>query len=184
MRNVIYAINVTADGCCDHRKMSGDKEALAYFTGLLGEVDLQIFGRKTYELMVPYWPEVANNPSETEAEREFARAFVSLRKVVFSRSLDSVEDGNTRIVGTDLQDEIIRLKQQPGKSILVGGVDIPTQLMNLDLIDEYRFFVLPAIAGEGRRLFDDVSLPKTQRLELVETQVFKSGRVLLRYRKP
>ena len=183
MRNVIFAINITLDGCCDHTKVIADDETLEYFTNLMREVDLQVFGRKTYQLMVPYWPEVAKNPSETKADHEFARAFDSVNKLVFSRSLDSVEGRNTRIVRTNLHDEIVKLKQEPGKNILVGGVDIPSQLMELGLVDEYRFVVSPIIAGEGRRLLEGVSLRERLHLKLVESKNFKSGCVALRYLK-
>jgi len=183
MRNVIYAINLTLDGCCDHTKQLADDETHEYFTQLLRDADLQVFGRKTYQLMVPYWPEVVKDPSATKADREFAEAFVSLNKLVFSRSLDSVADRNTRIVRTNLHDEIVKLKQQPGKNILVGGVDIPSQLIELGLVDEYRFVVSPVIAGEGRRLLQDVSLPERLQLKLVESKNFKSGCVALRYLK-
>jgi dihydrofolate reductase len=183
MRNVIYAINLTLDGCCDHTKFNPDDETHEHFTQLLREVDLLVFGRKTYQLMVPYWPDVAKDPSSTKADVEFARAFVSSKKVVFSRSLDSAEDKNTRIVRTDLRDEILKLKQEPGKNILVGGVDIPSQLIELGLIDEFRFIVQPIIAGEGRRLLEGVNLPEKCKLKLVESKTFKSGCVALRYLK-
>ena len=160
MRNVIYAINVTLDGCCDHTKFNPDEEALEYHTHLLRDFDVLVFGRKTYQLMVPYWPDIAKSQSETKADIEFAQAFVSRKKVVFSRSLDGAEDGNTRIVRTNLRDEILKLKREPGKDILVGGVDIPSQLTELGLIDEYRFVVMPIIAGEGRRLMEGVSLKR------------------------
>jgi dihydrofolate reductase len=183
MRNLIYAINITLDGCVDHTKQSVDDEKLEYFTHLTREADLQVFGRKTYQLMVPYWPDVLKNPGETKADTEFARAFVSTRKIVFSRSLDDVEDGNTRIARGSLHDEILKLKQEQGKSILVGGVDIPSQLIELGLVDEYRFVVGPVVAGEGRRLLEGVSLPQKLQLKLVETKVFRSGSVALRYLK-
>ena len=183
MRNVIYAINLTLDGCCDHTKFNPDEETHEYFTHLMRDVDLLVFGRKTYQLMVPYWPDIAKSQSETKADKEFAQAFVSKKLVVFSRSLDSVEGKNTRIVRTNLPDEILKLKQEPGKDILVGGVDIPSQLMELGLIDEYRFVVMPIIAGEGRRLFEGVSLPEKLRLKLVESKIFESGCVALRYLK-
>ena len=183
MRNVIFSINITLDGCCDHTKQFVDEEKLEYFTQLTREVDLQVLGRKTYELMVPYWPDVLKNPSETRADTEFARAFCSTNKVVFSRTLDSAEDKNTRIVRTDLRKEMLKLKQETGKDILVGGVDIPSQLIELGLIDEFRFVVGPIVAGEGRRLFEGVSLPERLRLKLVESKTFKSGSVALRYSK-
>jgi dihydrofolate reductase len=183
MRNVIYAINITLDGCCDHTKQIADEEAHEYFTDLLRDFDLLVFGRKTYQLMVPYWPDVAKDPSSPRSDVEFARAFVSSKKVVFSRSLDSAEDKNTRIIRTNLRDEILKLKQEPGKNILVGGVDIPSQLIELGLVDEFRFIVQPIIAGAGRRLMEGVNLPERLRLKLVESKTFKSGCVGLRYLK-
>ncbi len=187
MRNVIYAINITLDGCCDHAKTHGGDEILEHYTQLLREVDLFVYGRKTYQLMVPYWPEVAKDPSQTKPSIEFAREFDSHNKIVFSRSLDSAEvqkeDRNTRIVRGDLRDEILKLKQQPGKNILTGGVDIPSQLTELGLVDEYRVVVQPIVAGEGRRLFDRVSLPERLNLKLVESKILKSGCDALRYLK-
>jgi len=183
MRNVIYAINITLDGCCDHTKVIADEELLEHYAHLLRGADLAVYGRKTYQLMVPYWPEVAKDQSTTRAEKEFARTFDSLQKIVFSRSLGSAEDGNTRIIRTNLHDEITKLKQEQGKNILVGGVDIPSQLIALGLVDEYRFVVQPILAGEGRRLLEGVSLPEKLRLKLVESKPFKSGCVALRYLK-
>ena len=181
MRNLIFAINITLDGCCDHTKQSVDEETLEYFTHLTREADLQVFGRKTYQLMVPYWPEVLKNQSATKADTEFARAFHSINKLVFSRTLAGADDRNTRVVRTDLRDEILRLKQEPGKNMLVGGVDIPSQLIELGLVDEYRFVVGPIIAGAGRRLLEGVSLRERLQLRLVDSKIFKSGRVALRY---
>jgi dihydrofolate reductase len=183
MRNLIFAINITLDGCCDHTKGFADEETHEYFTRLLHDVDLLVYGRKTYELMVPFWPEVAKNQSMSKASNEFAKAFDSVDKVVFSRTLDRAEDRNTRIVRTNLREEILKLKQQQGKDILTGGVSLPSQLIELDLVDEYRFVVGPIIAGEGRRLLDDVSLQERLQLKLVESKFFKSGCVALRYLK-
>ena len=183
MRNVIFAINITLDGCCDHTKQMADEETHGYFTHLMRDVDLLVFGRKTYQLMVPYWPDIAKNHSETKASHEFAKTFVSKNKIVFSQSLESAEDKNTKIVRTNLQDEIVRLKHEQGKNILVGGVDIPSQLIEFGLVDEYRFVVQPIVAGEGRRLLEGVSLRERLQLKLVESKIFKSGCVALRYLK-
>jgi dihydrofolate reductase len=184
MRNVIYAINITLDGCCDHTKVFADEELLEYYTRLLrDDAGLLVYGRQTYQLMVPYWPDVAKDPSSTKADKEFARTFVSMNKIVFSRSLGSAEDKNTRIVRSNLRDEILKLKQEQGKNIWVGGVDVPSQLMELGLIDEYRFVVTPIIAGEGRRLLEGVNLTEKCQLRLVESKTLKSGCVALRYLK-
>src|SRR5215470_20127744 len=184
MRNVIFAINVTLDGCCDHTKMIGDEEIYEYFTHLMRDVDLFVYGSKAYQLMVPFWPDVAKNQSMTKAANEFAQAFDSISKIVFSQSLDSRSEGkSTRIVRTKLQDEILRLKQEQGKSILTGGVSIPSQLIELGLVDEYHFVVHPIVAGEGRRLLEGVSLQEKLQLRLVDSKILKSGCVALRYLK-
>jgi len=183
MRNVIFAINTTLDGCCDHTKQLADDETHEYFTDVLRNVDLLVFGRKTYELMVPFWPEVAKTQSMGKASNEFARTFDALQKIVFSRSLGSVEDKRTRIIRTNLRDEILKLKQEPGKNILVGGISLPSQLIELGLVDEYRFVVGPLLAGEGRRLMEGVSLPEKLQLKLVDSKPFKSGCIALRYLK-
>ena len=106
--------------------------------------------------MVPFWPDIARNRSETKAEIGFAQTFDSINKIVFSRSLDSAE-GNTRIVRTKLPDELLKLKQERGKNISIGGVSIPSQLIEPGLVDEYHFVVQPIIAGEGRRLLEGIA---------------------------
>ena len=183
MRTLIYAINITLDGCVDHTKTIGSDEILEHYTELLREVDLFVYGRKTYQLMVPYWPDIAKSRSERKASIEFARTFDSKNKVVFSRSLDSADDRNTRIVRGNLHDEILRVKQESGKDILAGGVDIPSQLIELGLVDEFRFVIHPIIAGEGRRLLDHVRLRERLQLKLAESKTLKSGCVALRYLK-
>jgi dihydrofolate reductase len=183
MRKLIFAINTTLDGCCDHTKQMADEETHEFFTDLMREADLQVFGRKTYELMVPFWPEVAKNQSMTKASNEFARAFDSVKKVVFSRSLDGVEDPNTTIIRANLRDEIVKLKQEQGKNILVGGVSVASQLIELGLVDEHVFVVTPIIAGEGKRLLEGVRPRESLKLKLVESKIFKSGCVALRYTK-
>ena len=169
----------------DHTKFIPDEETFEYFTQLTRDAGTFLYGRKTYQLMVPYWPDTAKNPSgETKADYEFARAFDAVDKiVVFSQSLDSAEGEKTRIVRTSLHDEILKLKQEPGKNIFTGGVTIPTQLAELGLIDEYHFVVHPIVVGEGRRLFEGINLQEKLQLKLVESKIFKSGSVALHYLK-
>ncbi|MHB8815138.1 MAG: dihydrofolate reductase family protein [Steroidobacteraceae bacterium] len=185
MRNLIFAINVTIDGCCDHTKVSGGEEILDHFTRLLRDVDVLVYGRKTYQLMVPFWPDVARSRSgQTRAMNDFARAFDSVEQIiVFSKSLDQAEGRNTKILRSNLRDEILRLKRQEGKNILVGGVNLPSQLMQLGLVDEYQIVVHPVLAGEGRRLLEGANLQETLRLKLTESTSLKSGCVALRYLK-
>ncbi len=183
MRKLIYTINFTIDGCFDHTNMTPDAELFDFFINLVRGAGLLVYGRITYQLMVPYWPDAINDPSSSKAEIEFARAFDSVEKVVFSKSLEKVEDKNSRLVRTNPGEEVLRLKQQPGKDILVGGVALPSYLIAHGLVDEYIFVVYPIIAGKGKRLMEGTSLREKLQLKLVDSRVLKSGAVLLHYVK-
>jgi dihydrofolate reductase len=174
---------MTADGYCSHTDKIADEDVHKYFTGLLRKADLILFGRTTYELMVPYWPEVARSQSESEATNEFARVFDALNLVVFSKTLKHVAGNNTRIVRANVAEEVIKLKEQPGKDIAVGSLSIASQLSEGGLIDEYHFVVHPVVAGQGPRLFETVKLRDRVRLDFIGSETFRSGVVALRYLK-
>jgi dihydrofolate reductase len=187
MRKLVFAINTSLDGYCDHTNFFPDEEIMEYFTNITRDAGTFLYGRKTYQLMIPYWPDVAKTPpgqDDREVDIEYARVFDAVENiVVFSRSLDSAEDKKTRIVHTDLYDEILKLKQDPGKNMMVGGVNLASQLAELGLIDEYYFLVHPIVVGGGVRLFEGISLQEKLKLKLVESKAFKSGVVALRYMK-
>src|ERR1035441_10506462 len=147
MRNVIFAINITLDGCCDHTKVIADEETHEYFTNLLRDVDLQVFGRKTYQLMVPFWPEVAKSQSMTKASNEFAQLFDSINKLVFSRSLDSAEARNTRIVRTNHRDEILKLIGLAPKDLQVNISQEVRKIFMCFFISNYFGVVAAAVQG-------------------------------------
>ena len=180
MRKVIFAINITIDGYCGHETGIVDDELHAYFTGLLRNAGVDIFGRNTYHLMYPYWHDVAVNGSETEVVNEFARTYDALPKIVFSTTMQSVEWNNTTLLHGNLREEIMKLKGRPGKDIFIGGLNIASQVAEWDLIDEYHFVVHPIIAGRGPRLFDSV---KDRTLNLVGQKTFRSGVIALHYKK-
>ncbi len=183
MRKVMFAINITADGYCGHMDMNPTDEVLEYFTGILRNASLMLFGRTTYQLMVPYWPDIARNPSESEADKAFARVFDSLDKVVFSTTLKQVEGNKTRLVRGTVVEEMLALKKQPGKDICVGSLSIASRLSEGGLIDEYYFVVHPVVAGKGPRLFETVKLKERLLLDLVGSKTFQSGVVAHHYRK-
>jgi len=184
MRNLIFSINTTLDGCCDHTKANPSESIYEYFGDLMRSADTLVYGRKTYQLMVPYWPDVARTPGDSKPANDFALAFDAVDKiVVFSRTLDKAESPKTRIVRGNLEDEILKLKQQPGKNILLGGVDLPSQLMQTGLIDEYRFVIHPVLAGEGTRLLQGINVQEKLQLKLVDSKVLEPGLVALRYVK-
>lgn len=185
MRKLIFAINVSIDGCCVHQKGIPSEEVHEYFAQLTQEAGTLLYGRKTYELMVPFWPNIAKSPNaQTKEMKEFAEAFVSVPQiVVFSKTLPKSNEKNTTILRADLRTEVSKLKQQPGNNILIGGVDLPSQLMAEGLVDEICLVVHPVIAGKGRRLFDELNLQEQLEFKLAETKVFKSGHIALRYVK-
>jgi dihydrofolate reductase len=183
MRKVVFAINITTDGYCNHMDMIADDEVHEYHTRLLRNANLLLFGRNTYQLMVPYWPDVAKNQSGTEAINEFARVFDSLDKVVFSTTLKPLGANNTKIVRANLAEEVLALKQQPGKDICVGGLSIASQLSERGLIDEYHFVVQPFVVGKGPRLFETVKPQDRLQLDFIGSEIFRSGVVALHYRK-
>ena len=180
MRKVTFAINITLDGYCGHESGIADDELHEYFTGLLRDSDIHIFGRDTYHLMYPYWHDVAVNQSETEVINEFARTFNSIPKIVFSTTLKSVEWNNTTLLHSNLREEIMKLKGQPGKNISIGSLNIASQVAGWDLIDEYHLVFHPVIAGKGPRLFESV---ENLTLKLVRSKTFRSGVVALHYKK-
>ena len=180
MRNAVFAINITIDGYCGHETGLVDDELHEYFTGLLRDSGVEVFGRNTYHLMYPYWHDVAVNQSKSKVTNEFARTFDAIPKIVFSTTLKSVEWNNTTLLRSNLKEEIIKLKQQPGKNISIGGLNIASQVAQWDLIDEYRIVVHPIIAGKGPRLFESVN---NLTLKLVGAKTFRSGVVALHYRK-
>lgn len=183
MRKVIFGINITADGYCDHRDGIADAELHSYFTDLLRNAGVILFGRVTYQLMVPYWPDIAKNQSEDESSNEFARVFDSLEKIVFSTTLDQVEGDNTKLLRGNVAEEVTALKQKSGKDICAGSLSIASQLSERGLIDEYHFVVHPVVAGRGPRLFETVKPADSLMLELAGLRNFKSGVVALHYRK-
>jgi dihydrofolate reductase len=135
-----------------HTKLIGTDEVHEYFAQLIRDVDVLVYGRKTYELMVPFWPDVAKKPFRIVNRNERLCPSIRLRQphCCFPHdSLDSAAGQNTRIVRNQLQDEIMKLKQEDGKDILTGGVALPSQLIELGLIDEYRFVIQPFVVGEG-----------------------------------
>ena len=185
MRNVVFAINITSDGYCSHADVVGGAGVLEYYTALLRNMSLMLFGRNTYQIMVPYWPDIAGTQSESKSENEFACVFDSLDKIVFSMTLQHVEGRNTRIVRSNLAEEVLALKQGHGKDIYVGGgnLSIASQLSERGLIDEYRFVVQPVVAGKGPRMFETVQLHDRLRLDFIGSHTFQSGVVALQYKK-
>lgn len=184
MRPLRYSINITLDGCCDHRVTVADdalQELHRHHAANLERADALLFGRVTYEMMEEAWRQPAPGTWPdwmAEWMIPFARTIDGAKKYVVSRTLDRV-DWNAEIVQGDLGDAVRELKQEPGRGLLVGGVTLPLALADLGLIDEYEFVVLPIVAGHGPTLF--AGLSERLDLKLVGRQELPSGAVALRY---
>ena len=181
MRPLRYSINVTLDGCCDHRAGSTDEELHRYWAENLAQADALLFGRVTYEMMEAAWRWPANGlrPEWTAEWMEpFARTIDAAKKYVVSSTLERV-DWNAQLVRGDLGTAVLQLKREPGKGLFTGGVKLPQALAELGLIDEYEFVVHPRIAGHGPTLL--AGLSKHLDLKLVSRLEFGSGAVAMRY---
>ena len=187
MRPLRYSINVTLDGCCDHRAGSTDEELHRYWAENLAQADALLFGRVTYEMMQAAW-----RPSATGVRPDwmadwmepFARTIDAAKKYVVSSTLDPRRvDWNAELVRPrgerDLEQAVQQLKGEPGKGLFVGGVKLALALTELGLIDEYEFVVHPRLAGHGPTLF--AGLSKSVDLKLVGRREFRSGAVAMRY---
>src|SRR5215203_1477224 len=176
MRPLRYSINVTLDGCCDHREMIADDDLHRHAVENLGQADALLFGRVTYEMMEAAWRLPARTGARPEWMEPFARTIHAAKKYVVSGTLGRV-DWNAELLRGDLGEAVRRLKEEPGDGLAVGGVKLPLALAELGLIDEYEFVVHPRIAGHGPSLF--AGLSKYIDLKLMSRLEFASGTVVL-----
>jgi dihydrofolate reductase len=180
MRKLIAAINMTLDGFCDHTAGIADEETHQHFTELLNSADTIIFGRITYQLM-EYWKSVVENPTGDKSMDDFAAAIDNISKIVYSRTLENVDWKNTVLKKEVVKEEILELKKQSGRNILVGSPSLIGALTQLDLIDEYQPVLQPIVLGSGLPLFKNIS--NRIDLKLLKTKTFGCGAVALYYEK-
>jgi dihydrofolate reductase len=183
MRPLRYSINITLDGCCDHRAMIADEELHRHAAENLTQADALVFGRVTYEMMEAAWRPLARTGARPDWMADwmepFARTIDPAKKYVVSSTLTHVDWNAELVRGDDLETAVRKLKQQPGKGLFVGGVKLPLALAEFGLIDEYEFIVHPRLAGHGPTLF--AGLSKRVDLKLVGQRAFGSGAVSMRY---
>jgi dihydrofolate reductase len=179
MRKLIAAINMTLDGFCDHTALIADEEIHQHYNELLTNADTLLYGRITYQLMESYWPTVVKNPTGNKPMDEFAVIIDNISKIVFSRTLKNVDWKNTKLKKEVIKEEVLELKQQAGKNILVGSPSLIVALTQLDLIDEYQLGVQPIVLGSGLPLFKNVK--DRINLKLLKAKTFGCGAVTLYY---
>jgi dihydrofolate reductase len=178
MRKVIAAINMTLDGFCDHTSLIADDEIHQHYTELLRSGDTVLYGRITYQLM-EYWRTVLENPTGNKAFDDFAIAMDNIPKCVFSRTLQQIDWKTARLTTRGLKEEVLALRQETGKDILVGSRSLIVTLLNLNLIDEFQLCVQPIIAGKGLLLFENIN--DRINLKLLKTKTFGCGAITLYY---
>jgi dihydrofolate reductase len=178
MRKIIAAINMTLDGIYDHTAGIPDEEIHEHYTELLGQGDAILYGRTTYQLM-EFWRTLLENPSEEKSMNDFAVAINKIPKIVFSHTLKNVEWESATVAKLDLKEEVVELRKQPGKDILVGSRSLIIQLMKLNLIDEYQLCIYPVVAGNGSQLFENID--ERTIFKLIKIKSFSGGAVILYY---
>lgn len=182
MRHLRYSINVTLDGCYDHESIIPDESLHHHAAAAIARADALLFGRVTYQMMEVAWREPAETGVRADWMEPWMDAFANTihvaKKYVVSNTLDSV-NWNSEIVRGNLKDAVLKLKQEPGHGIFVGGVQLAQSLTELGLIDEYEFIVHPRLVGRGPTLFAGLSKPVD--LKLVDRVELASGAVALRY---
>lgn len=169
---------MTLDGICDHTKSVADEELHQYYSDMLAEAGIMLFGRTTYQLM-EFWKTVLDKPTGEKSMDDFAIQIDRIPKVVFSRTLTGVDWQSARLATQELREEVLALRQQPGKNILIGSRSLIIALLKLGLIDELLLTIHPIIAGDGMSLFEGLTTQTD--LKLLNTKTFASGAVMLHY---
>ncbi|HEU4792015.1 MAG TPA: dihydrofolate reductase family protein [Flavobacterium sp.] len=178
MGKIIAAINMTLDGICDHTAGIPDEEIHQHYTDLLSDADVILYGRVTYQLM-QFWQTLIKKPSGEKSMDDFAMAIDKIPKIVFSHTLKNTEWDSAKLSNQPIEEEVLELKQQPGKAILVGSRSLIIQLMKLNLIDEFQLCIHPVVAGSGLPLFENIT-DRTV-FKLTKTKTFSGGAVTLYY---
>lgn len=178
MRKLIAAINMTLDGYCDHDVITPDATIHDHYTDLLDQAGLALYGRTTYQLM-EYWQTVLKEPTGNKAMDDFAIAIDRVPKIVFSHTLKALSWETATLATRGLEEEVVALKQEPGKAIFACSPGLIVSLTQLDLIDEYQICVHPVVVGSGLPLFKNID--HRINLKLINTKNFDSGAIILYY---
>lgn len=178
MRKLIAAINMTLDGICDHTAGIADEELHQHYARLIDNAEVILYGRITYQLM-QFWQTLIKNPSGEKSMDDFAIAIDKTPKIVYSHTLKNTEWDSAKLSNQPIEKEVLELKQQSGKDILVGSRSLIIQLMNHNLIDEFQICIHPVLEGKGLALFDKIKDRKN--FKLLKTKIFSSGAIVLYY---
>ncbi len=181
MRKLIIWMNISLDGYADYRLGIADDELHDFASDFLDNIDILLFGRVTYQLMESYWPIAPKDPNATKSMINFANKINIMSKIVFSKTLELAKWNNSKIVNENIVEEVIKLKNEPGKYLSLGGISICQELMKTGLVDEYMILIHPVIWGKGKRLFNNSI--ENLKLKLISTKTFRSGVVVLHYKQ-
>jgi len=179
MRKLIAAMNMTLDGFCNHTAMIADEEVHQHYNDLLRGAGILIYGRITYQLMESYWPAIVKNPSGVKTQDEFAVLIDNIPKIVYSRTLKRVDWKNSELKKEIIKEEILELKRQVGKNLVVGSPGLIVAMAQLGLVDEFQLGVQPTILGGGLSLFKNIK--DRINLKLLKTKTLGCGAVFLYY---
>ena len=178
MAKIIAAFNMTLDGVCDHTAGIADEGLHQHYTGLLDNAGVILYGRTTYQLM-QFWQTLLQNPSDEKSMNDFAISINRIEKIVFSSTIKDTGWNTARLANKQLDEEVLELKQKPGRNILVGSRSLIIQLLNSNLIDEFQICIHPVIEGKGLLLFDQIK--HRILLKLVKLKPLNSGATVFYY---
>lgn len=178
MKKVIAAFNMTLDGVCDHTAGIADEGLHQHYSELVDNAGVILYGRTTYQLM-QFWQTLLQNPSGERSMDDFAISIDNIQKLVFSNTLKNTDWDSATLANKPLDEEVLELKKQPGKDILVGSRSLIIQLLNSNLIDELQICIHPVIEGKGMLLFDQIK--GRILLKLIKTKSLNSGAIVLYY---
>jgi dihydrofolate reductase len=185
MRNVVLFMHISLDGFAggpngELNWISFDEELQKYAETIVDTVGTAMYGRTTYKMMEGYWPTVLSDPSSRPQEISHARWIENIEKIVFSKTLEKVEWNNTRLIRDNVSEEVLKLKQKPGKDLVIfGSPGLAHSLMKLDLIDQYQLTLNPVLLGQGIPIFENIK--SQSKLKLLKTTNLKSGVIGLHY---
>ncbi len=180
MKKIIAGINMTIDGFCDHTAGIADEELHQHYAELLNNADAVLYGRITFELM-EFWKTLVENPSGEKTMDDFAIAIDKIPKIVFSHTLKNTEWDSAKLATEPIEELVSELKKEPGRDILIGSRSLIVQLANLNLIDEYQLCIHPVVVGKGLPLFDKIN--DRTIFKLLKTKIFKSGAIIVYYKR-
>jgi len=182
MGKLVYTMLISLDGYFQDSNGSFDwaepkQDLHEYFNKMESDLELMVYGRKMYEVMT-FWEDVHKQDDYPDYIRDYARIWKSKQKIVFSRTLEHVTTGKTILKNDLTESELLGIKASTNGIISIGGADIASTAIKMNLVDEIYAFIFPVLIGGGRKWID---VNAVKNLKLIETKLFEDGVLMVHY---